>query len=75
EAHDDYIDEFLCNTKTYFQNNILLDIDYKVLQRVTDNFTRDDTRINCTKINELVLFGKVKDSKSVQDYFPFAIID
>ncbi|CAF2143390.1 unnamed protein product [Rotaria magnacalcarata] len=75
EAHDDYIDEFLCNTKTYFQNNILLDIDYKVLQRVTDNFTRDDTRINCTKINELVLFGKLECSKALQDYFPFAIIE
>ncbi|CAM4982413.1 unnamed protein product [Rotaria socialis] len=74
-AHDDYIDEFLCNAKTYFQNNILLDIDYKVLQRVTHDFTRDDTRINCTKVNELSLSENVKDSKSVQDYFPFAIID
>ncbi|CAF1533373.1 unnamed protein product, partial [Rotaria sp. Silwood1] len=46
-AHDDYIEEFLCNTKTYLQNNIHLDIDYEPLERVTHNFTRDDTRINC----------------------------
>ncbi|CAF4152902.1 unnamed protein product, partial [Rotaria sordida] len=50
-AHDDYIEEFLCNTKTYFQNNILLDVYYEPLERVTNNFTRDDTRINCTKID------------------------
>ncbi|CAF1467683.1 unnamed protein product [Rotaria magnacalcarata] len=74
-AHDDYVDEFLCNTKTYFQNNILLDIDYEVLQKVTNDFRRDDTRINCTKVNELSLSEKVKDSKSVQDYFPFATIN
>ncbi|CAF1477318.1 unnamed protein product [Rotaria sordida] len=74
-AHDDYIEEFLCNTKTYFQNNILLFIHYEALQRVTHNFTRDDTRINCTKVNELSLYGKVGNSKSCKDYFPFATID
>ncbi|CAF4488194.1 unnamed protein product [Rotaria sp. Silwood2] len=76
QVHDDYIEEFLLNTKTYLQNNILLDIDYESLQRVThNNFTRDDTRINCAKINKLDLFEKVEDSKSFQDYFPFAKID
>ncbi|CAF3984519.1 unnamed protein product, partial [Rotaria sp. Silwood1] len=29
--------------------NILLHVDYEALQRVIHNFTRDDTRINCTK--------------------------
>ncbi|CAF1221628.1 unnamed protein product [Rotaria sordida] len=74
-AHDDYIEEFLCNTKTYFQNNILLDTHYEALERVTHNFTRDSTRINCMKVNELFLFGKLEYSKSCKDYFPFAIID
>ncbi|CAF4593766.1 unnamed protein product [Rotaria sp. Silwood1] len=73
-AHDDYSEEFLCNTKTYLQNNILLFIRYEALQSVTHNFTRDDTRINCAKINELYLLEKVKDSKSLEDYFPFATI-
>ncbi|CAF4065283.1 unnamed protein product [Rotaria sordida] len=78
-AHDDYIEEFLCNTKTYFQNNILLDVDYKALQKVTHHYTRDDTRSNCTKVNELSLFGKFEYSKSLKDkylkdYFPFATI-
>ncbi|CAF2080193.1 unnamed protein product [Rotaria magnacalcarata] len=74
-AHDDYIDEFLCNAKTYFQNNILLDTHYEALQRVTHDFTRDDTRINCTKVNELCLFLKIEYPKSCKDYFPFAIIE
>ncbi len=39
QVHDDCIEEFLFNMKTYLQNNILLDIDYQSLQRVTHNFT------------------------------------
>ncbi|CAF4539221.1 unnamed protein product [Rotaria sp. Silwood2] len=73
-AHDDYIEEFLCSTKTYFQNNILLDVHYEPLLRATNCFTRDDTRINCTKVNELSLFGQVEYSKCCKDYFPFATI-
>jgi hypothetical protein len=72
-VHDDYIEEFLCNTTTCLQNGILLDVDFKSLERVTHGFTRDDTRINCGKINELYLYETVEyDCKSVQDYFPFA---
>ncbi|CAF4656351.1 unnamed protein product [Rotaria sp. Silwood2] len=74
-VHDDYIEEFLLNTKTYLQNNILLHINYKSLEKMTHNFTRDDTRINCAKINEIYFFGEVKYSKSLQNYFPFAKID
>ncbi|CAF4535046.1 unnamed protein product [Rotaria sp. Silwood2] len=74
-VHDDYIEEFLLNTKTYLQNNILLHINYKSLERMTHNFTRDDTRINCAKINEIYFFEEVKYSKSLQNYFPFAKID
>ncbi|CAF0734993.1 unnamed protein product [Adineta steineri] len=73
-SHDCYIEEFLCDTKTYFQNNITLFTYYEALQRVTYDFTRDDTRINCTKINDLVLLDEDQYSKSCKDYFPFAII-
>ncbi|CAF5036677.1 unnamed protein product [Rotaria sp. Silwood1] len=50
-VHDDYIKEFLFDTKTCFQNNVDLHIKYESLERVTQNFTRDATRINCAKIN------------------------
>ncbi|CAF4320104.1 unnamed protein product, partial [Rotaria sordida] len=33
QVHDDYVEEFLCDTKTFLCNNILLFIDYKSLQR------------------------------------------
>ncbi|CAF1402021.1 unnamed protein product [Adineta steineri] len=74
-SHDCYIEEFLCDTKTYFQNNITLLTHYEALQRVTYDFIRDDTRINCTKISELVLLDTEQYSKSCKDYFPFAIIE
>jgi hypothetical protein len=75
KSHDDYIEEFLCNTKTCLCNNILVYTDYKSVQRVTHDFTRDDTRINCAKINKIYLFGEKNSAvKSLQDYFPFAKI-
>ncbi|CAF3123260.1 unnamed protein product [Rotaria sp. Silwood2] len=73
-VHDDYIEEFLFDTKTYFQNNVLLRIKCESLQRVTHNFTRDTTRINCAKINELELSGEPICSDSLQEYFPYARI-
>jgi hypothetical protein len=75
KVHDDYIEEFLCNSKTYFGNHILLGIDFESVQRVTHHFTRDSTRINCAKINEMYLYGKKNYSiESLQDYFPYAKI-
>ncbi|CAF2959730.1 unnamed protein product [Rotaria sp. Silwood2] len=74
-VHDDYIEDFLFNSKTYLPNNVTLYIKYKSLERVTHNFTRDATRINCAKINELQLSVKTKCSNSsLQEYFPYAKI-
>ncbi|CAF1333487.1 unnamed protein product [Rotaria sordida] len=53
KVHDDYLEEFLFHTKTYFHNNIVVYINYKSLERVTHNFTGDSTRINCAKINKI----------------------
>ena len=75
QAHDDYIEEFLCDTKTFLCNNIHLTIDCKTLLRVTYNCTRDDMRNNCAKIQKLCLFRKENCFiKSLQDFFPFAKI-
>ncbi|CAF1264653.1 unnamed protein product [Rotaria sordida] len=73
-THDDYIEEFLFDTKTYFQNNVYLQIHYESLKRVTHNFTRDATRVNSTKINKLYVYGGSKCSNSLQEYFPYAKI-
>ncbi|CAF3150249.1 unnamed protein product [Rotaria sp. Silwood2] len=49
-AHNDYIEQFLDNTKTCLSNNIHLVVDYNSLQTVTYNFTRNTTRVNCVNI-------------------------
>ncbi|CAF4510724.1 unnamed protein product [Rotaria sp. Silwood2] len=50
EAHDDYIEQFLFGTKTFLSNKILLGIEYQQLKRVTHDFTRLETRNNCSKV-------------------------
>ncbi|CAF3693730.1 unnamed protein product [Rotaria sp. Silwood1] len=70
DAHDDYIEEFLVDTKICLPNNVVhLNIYYKQLKRVTHNFTRDTTRINCAKLNSLNLNGR-RLPKYAKDYFP-----
>ncbi|CAF2101594.1 unnamed protein product [Rotaria magnacalcarata] len=53
EAHEDYVEEFLLDAKTCLPNGVHLHIDYQLLKKVTHNFQRDTTRINCSKINYL----------------------
>jgi len=50
EAHDDYVEQFLIDTKTCLPNNVYILIHYKILKKITYDFTRDETRINCLKI-------------------------
>ena len=73
-AHDDYIEQFLFDTKTDFQNDIVLYVKYECLERVTHNFTRHITRRNCAKIKTLRLDGKEKSSNCLEEYFPNAKI-
>ena len=51
--HDDYAEQFLLDTKTCFLNEIYLSIENDVLQRVTENLTRDATRNNYSKVKTL----------------------
>jgi hypothetical protein len=73
-AHDDYIEQFLFHTKTDLQNDIILYVKYECLERVTNNFRRDITRINCAKIKKLYLRDEAKCLNSLQGYFPYAKI-
>ncbi|CAF2802925.1 unnamed protein product [Rotaria sp. Silwood2] len=50
DVHDDYIEQFLFDTKTYLPNKVLLGIELVQLQIVTNNFTRLETRNNCAKL-------------------------
>ncbi|CAF1146365.1 unnamed protein product [Adineta steineri] len=68
-AHDDYVEEFLVDTKTCLRNNIILFVDYESLQRVTHNFTRDATRNNCYKITKLHLCDRAEHCNALEKYF------
>ncbi|CAF1005573.1 unnamed protein product [Rotaria magnacalcarata] len=74
EAHDDYIEQFLIDTKTCLPNTVYLSVDYQVLKRVTQHFTRNTTRINCTKLCSLGLIGICQIPKYVKEYFPYTRI-
>jgi hypothetical protein len=75
DVHNDYIEQFLLNTKTCLPINVCLHVNYKSLQQVTNNFTRGATRMNCTKINSLYLRAQRKYvDLSFQEYFPHAKI-
>jgi hypothetical protein len=74
DINDDYVEQFLMDTKTCLTNKICLFIHYDCLKRVTHNFTRDTTRINCAKINYLRFYDRFQLAKCLTNYFPHAEI-
>ena len=75
KAHDDYVDQFLNNTKMCLLNNVHLRVHYDSLEKTTNNFTRDVTRMNCSKIITLTLLNKRRNSdQNLKQYFPHAKI-
>jgi hypothetical protein len=53
EPPEDYIEQFLLDTKSSFAYNVHLSVDYRLLKTATNNFTRAATRNNCLKVNYL----------------------
>ncbi|CAF1388260.1 unnamed protein product [Rotaria sp. Silwood1] len=74
QTHENYVEQFLNNTKVCLLNDIDLRVDYNTLQRVAGNFTSDATRINCSKIKCLFLYNEPELSLDLKDYFPLAKI-
>lgn len=71
EAHMDYVELFLDHTKFSLLNSIELYVEYRSLQRVTQNFTRDTTRINCAQVKKLLICGQSNISTHlIKTYFP-----
>ena len=50
-AHHDYVEQFLNNTKTRLYNSINLRIHYQSLADVTNNFKQDKTKIKCLMLD------------------------
>ncbi|CAF1126930.1 unnamed protein product [Rotaria sordida] len=69
KAHDDYVEQFLLDTKTCLPYGLELRVDYKPLKRVTYNFKRNATRINCSKVKYICLDTDLRFSKHFKDYF------
>jgi hypothetical protein len=70
EAHDDYVEQFLDHTEVSMPNNVHLVVCYQAMKRVTENFTRHETRVNCAKLGSLHLLDVYQWIKPVKDYFP-----
>ncbi|UJR13311.1 hypothetical protein I4U23_000329 [Adineta vaga] len=66
-----YAEQFLNETMTFVPCLVELTISYRDLEKVTNNFTRDQTRRNCAKIKRLITVGTWVASKDFYFYFPF----
>jgi hypothetical protein len=69
-SHIDYVEQFLNETKTHLPHLTKLAVDYDQLAIVTNNFTRDITRLNCAKVKQLIIDKTFVHSKDVYVYFP-----
>lgn len=69
EAHDDYVEQFLVESQLHLSNYIYLCARYESLKLVTNNFTRDATRINCAKVAYVCLDDDILFPKNFKNYF------
>ncbi|CAF1203570.1 unnamed protein product [Rotaria sordida] len=69
-AHEDYLDQFLNETKAYVPCLTQLGVMDIHLNIVTKNFTREETRHNCAKVKQLFVVGSLVHSNNFYDYFP-----
>ena len=69
-AHIDYIEQFLNRTKTSLPQLKKLTVNYDPLLIVTENFTRETTRLNCMKVKHLAVDKMLVHSQEFYTYFP-----
>jgi len=65
-----YTEQFLLETKTHLPCLTELRVDYEKLKTITENFTRNATRINCTGVKCLITDVSLTHSKDFSLYFP-----
>jgi hypothetical protein len=70
DVHIDYIEQFLNDTKTCLPCFTELTVNYNQLKIVTENFTKDKTRINCKNVKKLNINQTNIQSKDFCVYFP-----
>jgi len=69
-AHTDYMNQFLCDEYTRISQPFALSIEHEELLTVTNNFTSDATRINCSQINLLLIHKPIVYPEIFYIYFP-----
>ena len=69
-AHIIYIEQLLHYSTTHLPRLTELRIKYEDLKIVTNDFTRDATRINCCKIKKLEYSETIEHSDELARYFP-----
>ncbi|CAF1356093.1 unnamed protein product [Rotaria sordida] len=76
-THIDYVEEFLCNLNTRLPCLSKLHVEYEHLVTVTENFTRNTTRMNCAKLKHIDFYHKrgIVRSESFDLYFPLLYHD
>ena len=74
EAHQDYHEQFLSETKSFFPNGLNVTMNYQFVRKVTRNFRRNSTRRNCSKISFISFYKKMSYPEHMKDYFPCAQI-
>ncbi len=69
-GHKDYLEQFLNETKAYVPCLTELKVLHCDLKRVTEDFTREATRRNCTKVKQLIITHPLDNSEDHSHYFP-----
>ncbi|CAF1258368.1 unnamed protein product [Adineta ricciae] len=69
-ANIDYVDQLLNQEKIVLPCLTKLEVNYDYLTSVTNNFTRDATRLNCAKVKELITEKSLVHSANFYVYFP-----
>jgi hypothetical protein len=68
DVHIDYVEQFLSSLNTCLPCLSMLCVRYEHLITVTENFTRDATRINCAKVKYIML-DKVKHLAHPRNFY------
>jgi hypothetical protein len=73
-AHIDYVEQFLSSLNTCLPCLSLLGVRYEHLTTVTENFTRDATRINCAKVKHILLDKVIHIAQPRNFYLYFPLL-
>ena len=70
DAHVDYVEQFLVDRITRLPRFHDLEVYFKDLVKLTDNFTSDAARHNCSQVNWFTSYESVARPASFYAYFP-----